>query len=149
VDFTTVDDATLVTAYKNQMQIFFYTLLLIDPDKSDASLPEPIKEIYSRGRPKTPEDFRLFTEMLKEDVVQLRTYLNRDPAAAERMQNFKSALAKPLRVPKNFVVRPLTFYSKGRVLGGKERYYQIDSYSVIREGSEMKIIGIRFFNRLF
>ena len=149
VDLTGVDDATLIKAYKNQMQIVFYTLLLIDPDKRDDSLPERIDEIYSRGRPNTIEDFRLFTETLKEDVVQLRTYLNRDPAAAERMRLFKIGLAKSLPMPKNYVVKPLTYYSKGRVLGGEEKYYQIDSYSVIREGSEMKIIGVRFFNRLF
>ena len=149
VDLTGVDDATLIAAYKNQMQIVFYTLLLIDPDKRDDSLPERIDEIYSRGRPNTIEDFRLFTETLKEDVVQLRTYLNRDPAAAERMRLFKIGLAKSLPVPKNYVVKPLTYYSKGRVLGGEDKYYQIDSYSVIREGSEMKIIGFRFFNRLF
>ena len=148
-DLSKVDDATLITAYKNQMQILFYTLLLIDPDKRDDSLPERIDEIYSRGRPNTANEFLLFTETLKEDVVELRTYLNRDPAAAERMRLFKIGLAKSLPVPKNYVVRPLTYYSKGRVLAAKEQYYQIDSYSVIREGSEMKIIGIRFFNSLF
>ena len=148
-DLSKVDDATLITAYKNQVQILFYTLLLIDPDKRNDSLPERIDEIYSRGRPNTTDEFLQFTETLKEDVVELRTYLNRDPAAAERMRLFKIGLAKSLPVPKNYVVRPLTYYSKGRVLAGTEQYYQIDSYSVIREGSEMKIIGIRFFNRLF
>jgi geranylgeranyl reductase family protein len=148
-DLSSVDDATLITAYKNQMQIVFYTLLVIDPEKNEASLPERIKEIYDRGRPNTTEDFREFTETLKEDVVQLRTYLNRDPAAAERMRLFKNGLAKSIPVPKNYVVNPLTYYSKGRVLSEKKEYYQIDSYSVIREGSEMKIIGVRFFNRLF
>jgi hypothetical protein len=148
-DLSRVDDATLITAYKNQMQIVFYTLLLIDPEKNEASLPERIKEIYDRGRPHTTEEFRQFTETLKDDVVQLRTYLNRDPAAAERMRLFKIGLAKSLVVPKNYVVRPLTYYSRGRVLGEKERYYQIDSYSVIREGTEMKIIGFRLLNGLF
>ena len=148
-DLSKVDDATLITAYKNQTQILFYTLLLIDPDKRDDSLPERVDEIYSRGRPNTTDEFLLFTETLKEDVVVLRTYLQQDPAAAERMRLFKIGLAKSLPVPKNYVVRPLTYYSKGRVLAAKEPYYQIDSYSVIREGSEMKIIGIRFFNSLF
>jgi geranylgeranyl reductase family protein len=148
-DLSRVDDATLITAYKNQMQIVFYTLVLIDPEKNEASLPERIKEIYDRGRPHTTEEFRQFTETLKDDVVQLRTYLNRDPAAAERMRLFKIGLAKSLVVPKNYVVRPLTYYSRGRVLGEKERYYQIDSYSVIREGTEMKIIGFRLLNGLF
>jgi hypothetical protein len=65
------------------------------------------------------------------------------------MRLFKIGLAKSLVVPKNYVVRPLTYYSRGRVLGEKERYYQIDSYSVIREGTEMKIIGFRLLNGLF
>jgi hypothetical protein len=32
------------------------------------------------------------------------------------------------------------------VLSDKEEYYQIEDYAVIREGSEMRIIGIRFFS---
>jgi geranylgeranyl reductase family protein len=149
VDFTNVDDATLITAYKNQVQILFFTLLLIDPDKSDASLPPRINEIYSRGRPRTTEGFLLFTGMLKEDVVVLRAYLNSDPAAVERIRRFKEALLKAVEVPKTHVVKPITSYSKGRVLGPDDPYYRIGDYAVIREGSEMKIIGIRFFSRLF
>jgi hypothetical protein len=68
-----------------------------------------------------------------------------DPKAAERLQLLKSVLAKPLNVPTNYVVKPLTAYSTGRVLDAKEEYYKIDSYSVIREDSQMRIIGIRFF----
>ncbi|HVF22992.1 MAG TPA: NAD(P)/FAD-dependent oxidoreductase [Pyrinomonadaceae bacterium] len=145
VDFTKVDDATLITAYKNQMQLLFFTLLLIDPDKSEASLPPRITEIHSRGLPNTPEDFRLFAETLKEDVAELRAYLNREPAAARRLRLFKLVLAKPVIPPANYVIKPLTSYSRGKVLGQNEPYYQIDAYSVIREGSEMKIIGLRFF----
>jgi hypothetical protein len=46
-------------------------------------------------------------------------------------------------------VKPLTAYSRGQVLGLKEEYYQIGDYAVIREEREMRIIGIRFFSRLF
>ena len=145
VDFTKIDDATLITAYKNVMQTAFFTILLIDPDKSDDSLPLRIKEIYSRGTPSTPEDFRLFAETLKEDVAELRAYLTRDAAAVQRMQLFKSGLAKPLVPPTIDVEKPLTSYSEGGVLRQKDEYYQIEAYAVIREGSEMKIIGIRFF----
>jgi hypothetical protein len=143
VDFTKVDDATLITAYKNRMQTAFFTMLLIDPDKSDASLPPRINEIYSRGTPSTPEDFRLFADMLKEDVAELRAYLTRDAAAAQRMQLFKTALAKPLVLPTNYVVKSLTSL-KSRVLRQNEEYYQIEVYTVIREGSDMKIMGLRF-----
>src|SRR5215208_993453 len=74
VDFTNVDNATLIAAYKNHMQTLFFTLLLIDPDKSDSSLPPRIDEIYSRGLPDTPDEFRSFADTLKEDVAELRAY---------------------------------------------------------------------------
>jgi hypothetical protein len=51
--------------------------------------------------------------------------------------------------PPSQVVKPLTAYSHGQVLGLNEEYYQIGDYAVIREGREMKIVGIRFFSRLF
>jgi hypothetical protein len=35
------------------------------------------------------------------------------------------------------------------VLTKGESYYQIEGYTVVREGGEMKIAGIRFFTRLF
>jgi hypothetical protein len=35
------------------------------------------------------------------------------------------------------------------VLALDEKYYQIGDYAVIREGKTMKIVGIRFFSRLF
>jgi hypothetical protein len=146
IDFAKVDNTTLIKAYKSRMQTMFFTLLLIDPEKSESSLPPRIDEIYSRGLPDTPEDFRLYADMLKEDVAELRAYLSRDPTAAERLRQFKGALAKPLVVPNNYVIKPLTSYSEGRVLAEKEPYYQIEYCEVIREGSEMKIIGIRFFN---
>ncbi|HSK64040.1 MAG TPA: hypothetical protein VK893_09370, partial [Pyrinomonadaceae bacterium] len=68
-----------------------------------------------------------------------------NPQAAERLRTFKTGLLKPLEMPTNHVVKPLTAYSKGRVLDVKEEYYRIEWYSVIREGSQMRIIGIRFF----
>lgn len=145
LDLTSVDDATLVTAFKNQMQVLFFTLLLLDEDKKASSFPARIKEIYDRGKPRTIEEFRSFAEVLKRDVAELRNYLTNDPAAAQRIRNFKSTLSKPVEVPQNYIVRPLTSYSKGTVLDHKEEYYQIDSCAVIREGPEMKIIGLRFF----
>jgi len=35
------------------------------------------------------------------------------------------------------------------VLRANEKYYDIGNYEVIRENGEMRIIGIRFFTRLF
>lgn len=149
LDLASVDDATLVTVYKNQTQLLFLTLLLIDENKREASLPKRIKDIYDRGKAHTIEEFRLYVDLLKQDIAELRNYLTNDPAAAQRLRNFKSMLTKPIEAPRNYVVRPITFHSKGRVLDPNAEYYQIGDYAVIREGSEMRIIGIRFFSRLF
>lgn len=149
LDLTSIDDATLLAVYKNETQLLFLTLLLIDEKKSEASLPPRIKEIYDHGRARTIEEFRLHVDLLKQDVAELRTYLANDPAAGQRIRDFKSMLTKPIEVPQNYVVKPTTYYSRGRVLSDKEEYYQIEDCAVIREGSEMRIIGIRFFSRLF
>jgi len=68
------------------------------------------------------------------------------PDIAELRRKFKEDRAKKLEPPTNHVVEPLTAYSKGRVLETNEPYYRIDSYAVIRENGEMRIIGIRLFN---
>ena len=149
LDLTSIDDATLLSVYKNQVQLWFLTLLLIDPDKRESSLPARIDEIYSRGRPGTADEFKLFADELKSDIAELRAYLTRDPAAVERLRIMKANLAKPLKLPTTDVLKPLTSYSNGKVLGPNEPYYQIEPYAVIREGSEMKIIGMRFFARPF
>lgn len=146
LDLTSIDDATLVAVYKNETQLLFLTLLLIDENKAEASLPARIKQIYDGGRPRTIEEFRLHVDMLKQDVAELRTYLANDTAAVQRIRDFKTMLSKPIEVPKTYVVKPTTYYSRGRVLSDKEEYYQIEDYAVIREGSEMRIIGIRFFS---
>jgi geranylgeranyl reductase family protein len=151
-DFSKVDDATLVDAFKSRMQILFLMFPLIGPDtKEDEQrfFPPPIQEIFERGHPRTTEEFVLFAVQLTRDVANLKTHLNqlaqRDPAVAERLRAYKANLAKPLKVPQNYLIKPTTYYSKGRVLDNNEQYYQIEDYSVIREGGAMKIIGIRFF----
>jgi hypothetical protein len=149
LDLASIDDATLIAFYKNQVQLLFLTLLLIDENKKEDSLPERIKDIYDRGRPRTIEEFHLAADLLKQDVAELRTYILNDPSAASRIRDFKSGLMKPFVVPKNYVVKPITSYSKGSVLGVNEPYYQVGDYAVIRERSDMKIVGIRFFSRLF
>jgi hypothetical protein len=64
------------------------------------------------------------------------------------VRKFKLELTKIPKLPTG-KVEPLTSYSKGHVLGPDEKYYQIGEYAVIREGTQMKVIGIRFFSRLF
>jgi hypothetical protein len=146
-DVTGVDDATLISAYKSRMQIAFLTLLVLDPDAK--KFPPQLESIYDHGTPSSAAEVPEYAQQMKENAAKLRAYVMeqaaQDPKAAERVRALKSALAKPLTVPTNYVVKPLTAYSTGRVLDVKEEYYRIDAYSVIREGSQMRIIGIRFF----
>lgn len=151
IDLTRVDDATLIGAYKSRMQIFLLTLVLVDLDRSDKDLPDRINRIYDRRSPKA-EEFPAFALQLKSDAADLLAYLNqlaaRDPKAAMRIHALKTNLFKPLQVPK-YAVKPITAYSRGRVLPLDQEYYQIGDYAVIREAGQMRIIGIRFFSRLF
>ncbi len=146
-DLTKVDDATLISAYKSRMQIAFLTLLVLDPDKK--KVPDRLEEIYIDGTPESADEFPEFAQLLKRSAAELRAYIDeeasRNPGAAERLNGFKTMLSKPLQVPTSYVVKPITAYSRGRVLDVKDEYYQIDPFSVIREGSQMRIIGIRFF----
>ena len=153
VDLTSVNDATLIEVFKAQMQIFYLILSSIGNDnKDDLDLSFPPRDFILRKPPQAPEEFRTYAAQLKNDAKTLRADLNqlasKDPNAAERMRNFKKELSKKI-TPPSHVVKPLTAYSHGRVLGLDEKYYQIGEYAVIREGRAMRIIGIRFFTRLF
>lgn len=151
-DLSKVDDATLIDAYKNGMQLVILLLPLIGVE-DERSAPPEINAIFDRGKPRTTEEFLEFTVQLKKDVATLRAHLKelteRNPAFAESLQKFKEFLAKPLEVPTSYVVKPITYYSKGRVLPANEPFYKIQDYSVVREGSEMKIIGVQLFTIRF
>jgi hypothetical protein len=154
-DLKGVDDETLISAFKSRMQIFFLMLPLVSPRDTEEErrfFPPRIKAIFERKAPDSPAEFSAFAAQLKRDAADLRAHLDQlaagDPNVAERVRSFKSDLAKPLEAPNN-VVRPLTAYSRGSVLPLSQEYYQIGSYAVIRERGQMKIIGIRFFSRLF
>ena len=146
-DLSSVDDATLISAYKSHMQIAFLIFLVLDPDEKKP--PARLEPIFDRRLPESAAEFPAFAQQLKRNAADLRAYIDeqaaRDPNAAERVRELKTNLSKPINVPTSYLVKPITHYSRGRVLDPKEEYYQIDSYYVIREGSEMKIIGMRFF----
>ena len=155
VDLAKIDDATLVSAYKSRMQIIYLMLPLASPDSNEQEhefFPPPIKAIFERKGPDTPDGFPAFAAQLQRDATDLRAHLNqlaaRDPLVAERIRQFKSDLSKT-EPPPSHAVKPLTAYSKGNVLPLSQEYYQIGDYAVIRERGQMKIIGIRFFSRLF
>lgn len=155
LDFSHVSNATLIDAFKSRMQILFLTLPLASPNNEEEEalfFPPAIEAIFERKPPATAEEFSVYAAQLKRDVAEFRAHLNqlasRYPRVAERIREFKSDLSKKIELPQDRV-KPLTAYSKGKVLGLREEYYQIGDYAVIREGSEMKIVGIRFFSRLF
>ena len=155
VDLSSVDDATLIDAFKSRMQILYLMLPLASPENEEVEavfFPPKIKAIFERKPPDAVDQFRAYALQLKQDAADFRAHLNqlaqRYPNVAERIRKFKADLSQKSAVPTH-VVNPLTAYSRGRVLGLKEEYYQVGDYAVIREGSEMRIIGIRFFSRLF
>ncbi|HEX6047164.1 MAG TPA: hypothetical protein VFZ22_21930 [Pyrinomonadaceae bacterium] len=156
VDLTQVDDATLLSVYKDQNQLFFLMLPLIDAkDELDRAIlfPTQIEAIFERLKSKDNKNLSAYAEQLHRDVTDFRAHLNdlaaKYPRVAEGIHKYKQSLSGKLEPPTSYVVKPLTAYSKGRVLALNEKYYQIESYAVIREGAEMRIIGIRFFSRLF
>jgi len=154
-DLASVDDATLIDAFKSRMQILYLMLPLASPENEGVEalfFPTKIKTILDRKAPETGDQFPSYAVQLKQDATDFRAHLNqlaeRYPRVAERIRKFKSDLSQK-SAPPSHGVKPLTAYSRGRVLGLKDEYYQIGDYAVIREGNEMKIIGIRFFSRLF
>ena len=152
LDLAGVDTDTLVSIYKSQMQMayLFLPLLAAETKQEQAVFfPKDIGEIFDRKPPKRPERFSSYAKQLKQDAIDFRQHIERltkqYPKIAEAMRQFK--LWPKLELPTNYVVRPLTAYSKGHVLGVKEEYYPVgSSYSVIRENGEMRIIGIRILN---
>ena len=155
VDLAKIDDAILIKAFKARMQILYLMLPLASPDSNEEEVlffPPQIKAIFERKTPPTPEEFPEYEQQLQRDATSFRTHLNqlasRYPRVAERVRKFKLELSNMPKLPAS-KVEPLTSYSKGRVLGPNEKYYQIGDYALIREGTRMKIIGIRFFSRLF
>jgi hypothetical protein len=149
------DTGTLVDAFKSRMQLLFLMMPLFSPNSGEEEatfFPPKFKEAFKREPPAAASEFAAYAGQLKRDVAEFRAHLDqlaqRQPNVAERIRDFKANLAKKIEPPAH-TVKPLTAYSRGRVLGLKEEYYQIGEYAVIREGREMRIIGIRFFSRLF
>ena len=103
----------------------------------------------NRQPPEAASGFAAYALQLKRDVADFRAHLDqlaqRYPNVAERIREFKRALTKKMELPAE-TLKPQTAYSRGHVLGLKEEYYQIGDYAVIREGSTMRIIGIRFLS---
>jgi hypothetical protein len=152
-----VDGELLVRAYKLRMQIFFLLMPLFSPGgEGEAALffPPDIEAIIERKSPDDARGFREYVSQLERDVARFRAHLGRLSAehapVAERVRKFKSeTLAAKLTPPADRKVEPLRGYYRSGVLGADEPYYEIDGCVVASEQGRMRIVGLRFFNRLF
>src|SRR6185503_576984 len=124
IDLARVDDALLIDAFKSRMQILYLMMPLMSPDtKRDEAVffPPRIKAIFERKPPKAPSRFRAFSLQLRRDAAYLRAHLERlakdRPDVAERIRKFKEEMLATKLEPPADVVKPLTAYSRGRVLG--------------------------------
>lgn len=156
LDFAAIDDASLIDAFKSRMQIFYLMMPLMSPaTKREEALffPPRMRAIFERKPPTTAGNFRAYSRQLKRDAVYARTHLEQlakeHSFVAERIRKFKEEMLSEKFEPPAGIVEPLMAYSRGQVLRVDQPYYQIGNYAVFREGREMKIIGIRFFTKLF
>ena len=156
IDFATINDQTLINAYKSRMQLVYLMLPLASPSDEEEAIffPPDIKAMFTRKGPGSAQDFALFASQLERDATDFRSHLEnlkaKYPSVSERIRKFKSELISgDFRPPKSTLVKPLKYDGGGQVLTKGESYYQIEGYTVVRESDEMKIAGIRFFTRLF
>jgi hypothetical protein len=156
LDFSRIDDELLIKAYKLRTQIFYLILPLAGPDsgEEDVFFPPEIKKLIQRKAPADSKDFRGYVSQLEQDVAHFRSHLARlsarYPSVADRISKFKAeARAAKFEPPTNYKVKPGYHYYRSEVRGEGEPYYEIEGYSLAKEQGKMRIIGIRFFNRLF
>ena len=155
-DLKQVSDELLVKAYRQRMQIFYLMLVLAGASKSDSVLPLPpeIEKIARRDSPLDARRFPAFVSQLEKDARFLRSFVERaaleNSAFAESLRKFKAEIFREkFEPPSDYQIKPTRGYSRGKVLNSNEDFYEIDGYSLVKEKGKMKIVGIRFFNRLF
>jgi hypothetical protein len=132
-------------------------LPLVSPGgEGEAALffPPDIEAVIKRETPDGARGFREYVSQLERDVARFRSHLERLSAehasVAERVRKFKSdARSARFEPPGGHRVEPLRGYYRSQVLGKDEPYYEIDGCAVARERGRMRIVGLRFFNRLF
>jgi hypothetical protein len=155
-DFAAVETRTLIKAYKSRMQLVYLMLPLASPSDEEEAIffPPNIKAMFTRKGPGSAQEFASFAAQLERDATDFRSHLDnlttKYPSVAERIRKFKSDLVTgDFRPPRSTLVKPLKYDGGGQVLTRGESYYQLEGYTVVREGGEMRIAGIRFFTRLF
>ncbi len=156
LDFAKIDDVLLIKAYKMRMQIFYLILVLAGPSDTEAALffPPDIKEILQRKSPTDTREFPAYVSQLERDAARFRAHLDRltakYPVVAERVRSFRAeGLSAKVQPPNSHKIEPQFGYLHSDVLNKDEPYYEIDSFIVARDQDKMRIVGIRFFSRLF
>ena len=156
IDFASIQDQTLINAYKARMQLLYLMFPLASPGDNEQTLffPPHIKAMFTRKGPDTTAEFAAFASQIDRDTKDFRLHLDnlaaRYPSVAERIRKFKSDLISgDFGPPKLSIVEPMKYDGGGTVLTKNESYYQIEGYTVVPEGGELKIVGIKFFTRMF
>ena len=149
-DLSRVDNDTVVGIYKNAAQLLILMLPLMFADGDDAKaefFPPPFEAMFERKPPNDPQQLPAYAAELKRAIPAFRAHVEKlsekNSSVANNIQQYKAHLLKPVEPP-NRVVKPMTGYSKGRVLRPDEEYYQIDDCAVIREDGKMRLIGYIF-----
>ena len=156
LDFANIDDQTLINAYKARMQLLYLMFPLASPGDNEEAIffPPHIKAMFTRKGPDTAAEFAAFASQIDKDTKEFRSHLDnlaaKYPSVAERIRKFKTDLTTgDFQPPKSRVVEPMKYDGGGTVLSKNESYYQVEGYTVVREGGEMKIARIKFFTRMF
>ena len=157
LDYENVDDQTLIKAYKLRMQIFYLMLPLANPndDESRIFFPPEIKQILDRKGPDNAKEFAAYVTQLQQDEARFRAHVHRltaqNASVAKRVADFKAdAVSAKFKARDSSKLEPLTAYYRSSVLRSDEPYYQIEGFAVARdEDGQMRIVGVRFFTRLF
>ena len=148
-DLSQVDNDTVVGIYKGAAQLLILMLPLMFAGTGDNAelFPPQFEAMFERKLPNDPQQLPAYADQLKRDIPVFRAHVEKvaekNSSVAKNIQAYRAHLLKPVEPP-NRIVKPMTGYSKGRVLLPSQEYYQIDDCAVIREGGQMRLIGYIF-----
>ena len=140
----------MVGIYKGaaQLLILMMPLMFADGDNTKPDCFRLRSKRCSNGSLRTiRKQHPAYADRLKRDIPVFRAHVEKvaekNSSVAKNIQAYRAHLLTPVKPP-NRVVKPMTGYSKGRVLRPAEKYYQIDDCAVIREDGQMRLIGYIF-----